>query len=94
MKNREEGLDMIQRAVKVTDILRENVERKLSILCPFNKNCHVTSRTCIYPIFKSHVIQNQVKRGTLIKLDRVTTENIIFLLPWQYVRFQVLFYYF
>ena len=35
----------------------KNAEGKLSILCPFNKNCDMTSRTSTYSIFKSNVIQ-------------------------------------
>ena len=46
--------------------LEKKCEKKLSILRPFNKNCDVTTRICIYSIFKSHVIQNQVKFGTLM----------------------------
>ena len=30
--------------------------------CPFNKNCDVTSRTCLNSIFKSHVIQTSLVR--------------------------------
>ena len=43
-------------AFKLLEILRKNVKRKLSILCPFNKNCDVTSRTSTYSIFKSNVV--------------------------------------
>ena len=44
----------------------------------------VASRTCIYSIFESHVIQtsltsqSQIKRGTLIKQDRETTKYNFF----------------
>ena len=42
--------------------LEKNAKRKLSILCPFNKNCDVTSRTSTYSIGKSNVIQKLLVR--------------------------------
>ena len=44
-------------AFKVLEILRKNGKTKLNILCPFNKNRDVTSRTSTYSIFKSNVVQ-------------------------------------
>ena len=44
-------------AFKVSEILRKNAKRKLSILCPFNKNSDVTSGISTYSIFKSNVVQ-------------------------------------
>ena len=54
--------------------LEKNAKRILSILCPFNKNCDVTSRTSTYLIFKSNVVsdvsgQNQIKFSTPMKQD-------------------------
>ena len=37
--------------------LEKNAKRQLSILCHFNKNCDVTSRTSTCSIFKSNVVQ-------------------------------------
>ena len=42
--------------------LEKNAKRKLSILCPFNENCDVTIRICIYSMFKSDVIQTFLVR--------------------------------
>ena len=39
------------RALKVSEILRRDAKRKLSILCPFNKNCDVTTRISVYSIY-------------------------------------------
>ena len=47
---------------KVSEILRKKAKRKLNILCPFNRNCDVKTRICIYSIFKSHVIQTFLVR--------------------------------
>ena len=44
-------------ALKVSVILRKNAKGKLNILCPFNKNCDITTRICINSVFKSHVNQ-------------------------------------
>ena len=47
------------------------MKRKLSILCPFNKNCDLTSRIFIeylnVPCNSDIICQNQVKLGTLTK---------------------------
>ena len=48
-------------AFKVSKIMGKNAKRKLSILCPFSKNCDVTTRICVYSIFKSPVIQTLLK---------------------------------
>ena len=40
--------------------LEEKCEKKIEHFVPFNKNCDITSRTCIYSIFKSYVIQTFV----------------------------------
>ena len=42
--------------------LKEKWEKRFEHLCPFNKNCDVTSRTCIYTIFKSDLIQTSLVR--------------------------------
>ena len=46
--------------------LEKKCERKLSILCPFNKNCDVTTRICIYSIFKSHAIRHYMSESSRI----------------------------
>ena len=68
VKNREEGfLPFVNVCFCSRDMrfqshgnLEKNAKRKLSILCPYNKNCDVTSMTCIYSIFKSYVIQTSL----------------------------------
>ena len=42
--------------------LEKKCDKKLNIMCPFNKNTDVTARICIYSIFKSHVIQTFLVR--------------------------------
>ena len=49
-------------AFKVSENLSKNAKRKLSILCPLNKNSDVTSRTWIYSII--NLIVNSGENGS------------------------------
>ena len=66
-------------------------KRKLSILCPFNKNCDVTSTYSIFFKIKCHsgvTGQNQVKLGTVMKQDERNSKISNILLPWRHSRFE------
>ena len=66
----------------------KNAKRKLKILCPFNKNYDVTSRTSTYmytySISKSNVVRCYwaAKHGTLMKEDERSLKIYNILLPW------------
>ena len=75
--------------------LEKKYDNKLKILCPFIKNCDVTTRICTYSIFKPYVIETFLSESSKIWHTCDSTweedENIIFLFPWQHVRFQTPF---
>ena len=68
--------------------LEKKCDKKIEHFVPLNKNYDVTTRTSAYSIFKSNVIQNQVKLGTYIKQDERNSKISNILLPWQHSGFE------